>query len=120
MPKQYTFKTTRDTDWLEPVLDRLPAKERSRYIRMALCLLFDNARPAVTLGQTFVPPTVTPSETLVPEVRPVELLNYVVTERNGQTMVEKGNKATEWVKHDEPTFEALDEDLDSKLDNLFD
>lgn len=36
MPKQYTFKTTRATDWLEEHLDSLPPSERSRFIRSAI------------------------------------------------------------------------------------
>ena len=36
MPKQYTFKTTRHTAWMEEHLDSLPPSERSRFIRAAI------------------------------------------------------------------------------------
>lgn len=103
MGKQYTFKTTRDTAWLEPVLDGLTGKERSATIRSALTLYFDNVRPAVTQTSH-----VTPDVPLV------------VSHRDGQTMVEKGNTPTEWTPSpiDEPEIEAQEADLDSVLDNL--
>lgn len=36
MPKQYTFKTTKYTTWLEGFLDSLPSNERSEFIRGAI------------------------------------------------------------------------------------
>lgn len=36
LPKQYTFKTTRHTEWMEEHLDSLPPSERSRFIRAAI------------------------------------------------------------------------------------
>jgi hypothetical protein len=36
LPKQYSFKTTRATEWMEEVLDSLPPSERSRFVREAI------------------------------------------------------------------------------------
>jgi hypothetical protein len=103
--KQYTFKTTRDTEWLEPILDGLNGKERSRYIRMALVLLFDNKRPAVTHG---VSPEVRP---VTPEVSLDDTHKYASDPVSGDLYLKP-------IPKDEPVFEAQEVDLDSTLDNL--
>lgn len=36
MGKQYTFKTTKDTEWLQSVLDSMNSRERSEFIRSAI------------------------------------------------------------------------------------
>lgn len=102
MGKQYTFKTTRDTEWLEPILDELPSQDRSRTIRMALVLMFDNVRPAV-LQRSHTEEDVTLEE------RPEVLFNAKFM---GNTVSVTPDT------YNEPVFEAIDEDLDSKLDKL--
>ena len=93
MGKQYTFKTTRDTQWLEPLLDALASNERSMTIRESLTLYFDDQRPAVT-RQTQITQKVTPKV-------PLEVL-----------------KELPKVTHNKPMFEAIEVDLESTLDNL--
>lgn len=36
MSKQYTFKTTRYTEWMEEILDNISNQDRSRFIREVL------------------------------------------------------------------------------------
>lgn len=112
MPKQYTFKTTRDTAWLEPILDELQhSKELSVTIRNALCIYFDNDRPAVRHGQTKretkgrmvlqkVTQEVTPVAEVVPEVRPV------VPSSSGAPKISAIEGAD------------IEEDLEGKLDSI--
>ena len=131
MSKQYTFKTTRDTEWIEPILDGLPPSDRSRTIRMALMLLFDNQRPAVT-QVTPVSQQVTPEVTQVtqkdtPKVEPkVSQPKIKVVPKdtpNLEALYLDSNKV-DYHEFDEPVIEAIgddpDVDLDAKLNNLFD
>ena len=114
MGKQYTFKTTRDTQWLEPLLDALQSNERSKTMREALTLYFDDQRPAVTRGQTKVTPKETPRVPLeVPKVTPRE---HTIPLGNGY--YEVPNKATPYTPFPEPTIESTEVDLESTLDNL--
>lgn len=91
MPKQYTFKTTRATEWMESHLDSLPPSERSRFIRQAIAdaIGSDKTTPSVTLSVPQVEHKVTPT----PEVHTPD---------------------------DEPLFQAKELDLESKLGSLFD
>ncbi len=109
MPKQYNFKTTRATEWMEEVLDNLPPSERSRFIRTAIMK---------HLG------------------REDDILRWVPKEHKERQKDTKldvkpvvGNlefiaKIPKKPRIDEPTIEAKieakDVDLDSKLNNLFD
>ena len=116
MGKQYTFKTTRDTQWLEPLLDALQSNERSKTMREALTLYFDDQRPAVTRGQTKVTPKETPRVPLeVPKVTPKEdLFKY---EKTVSTKIVDMGQLT-FPSIEEPTIESTEVDLESTLDNL--
>jgi len=50
MPKQFTFKTTRETAWIEPILDNMESGDRSKFIRQCLVdkLIVNRSGPKVT------------------------------------------------------------------------
>lgn len=62
MGKQYTFKTTKDTAWMEPILDAMSSGERSKFFRESVRKSLDNS------GQTQVTPVSDVGNT---KVRPV-------------------------------------------------
>lgn len=45
MGKQYTFKTTKNTEWLEDVLNNMSGRERSEFIRAAIISYLTKTTP---------------------------------------------------------------------------
>lgn len=104
MSKQYTFKTTRRTSYLEEVLDALPSQDRSEFIRCALSSYLGTQPTPIVIPNPVTShisvPNVSPCPTVVTQQQPVQ-------------------------KIDPPTIELVGEDkdevdFDSKLNNLYD
>jgi hypothetical protein len=94
--KQYTFKTTRDTEWLEDILDSLPPQYRSEFIRAHLIQGINGTAPKQTLTRVDIPEVRHTSDTHLTDERQTSV-------RQDPTM--------KLEYHEEV-------DLDSKLDNM--
>lgn len=109
MPKQYTFKTTKSTEWMEEVLDNLPSSERSRFIRFALELALQEREDSLQIDSSLpiMKQRVTPKR----------------TEKVTQGNTEKSDKITQAILDDSDLFSVKigdkSIDLDNVLDNLY-
>ena len=116
MGKQYSFKTTRRTGYLEDLLDEIPKKDRSEAIRQAVILGF------LQMGK--LKPDMVPM-TGVAKVEPMPHKSPTIVT---QTLDESPTKVTQLSDKIEPIseppmmveVEGVDEDLDAKLSNLYD
>ena len=95
MPKQYTFRTTRETSWLDEILMGVSDKDRARFIRNTLMAGLNGS--TIELQSTHEPNT-----------------NSTQTEDKPNTETLARIENTE-----EPLFgEPTELDLESKLNNL--
>ena len=81
MPKQYTFRTTKATEWMEPILDAIPQPDRSRFLRTCVELALEQnnsqniQREVLKVARTYEIPkkeNVSPSPTKQEIVTPVK------------------------------------------------
>ncbi len=100
MPRQYTFKTTKDTAWMEEYLNQMGRLQRSEFIRscIASCISSGHTQVAVTL-----PPAEVAQSRPLPHREPPK---KVVEENAPPAMTE--------VK-----VEVTAEKLENALDNLY-
>jgi len=49
MTKQYTFKTTKETSWIEEILDRMDMGDRSKFIRTCITTVLDRSHNCHTI-----------------------------------------------------------------------
>jgi hypothetical protein len=116
LPRQYTFKTTRKTEWMEEVLGKVDSHDRSSFIREMLVLgmktagIIDDVYDKTYFngkGATKVLPLPDKSEAKEPPKTHIE-----VTKVTPEIHIPQP-------KHiDEPLFEVKEVDLDSKLKGL--
>lgn len=102
MPKQYTFRTTKDTHWLETILDGKDRDERSGFIRDMIALGIRASGHPLSMKK--------------------EVTRITSHEMRNTSHVDLHMPATPTVV--EPIIQVMDEkvddvDLDSKLDSLY-
>jgi len=122
MAKQYSFKTTRRTQHLEQVLESVPKKDRSEFIREMLTKGIQSSGYWVgssptqsLLSVSLEPQTVNKGETKEDK----EVTNETPKVDQSITKEDKGNTNE---PPSPPLFSVIEEedDLEEKLDNLYD
>lgn len=116
MGKQYSFKTTRRTSYLEPILDEIDRQDRSEVIRQAVILGFiqmGKLDPSMIpmLGLLKMEPMVHKSPTIVPQ----KVDESPTTVAQTSDKIEPSIEAPEIIE-----IESVGEDLESKLNNIYD
>jgi hypothetical protein len=122
MAKQYSFKTTRRTQQLEEVLERVPKKDRSEFIRemlikgMEVSGHWEQSSPTPSLlSVSLVPPTEDKGVTKEDE-------SITIEAPKADQSITKEDKGSSKEAPSPPLFSVIEEedDLEEKLDNLYD
>lgn len=108
MGKQYTFKTTKDTLWLEKILDNMDKRCRSEFIRNAIVSTLTVTQPRQDDRKVFSSDKMT-DKTSVEDLR--------IQRTDNSKGFEGSDKMTDTLTDFDIIEEDID-DLDSKLDSI--
>lgn len=105
MGKQYTFKITKDTEWLQSVLDNMGSRERSEFIRSAIIAQLTKTS-SIEVDRQSLTPTKKSDKRSVNDLEVQEMHKFATLNVSDQ------------VSDLDMFDEVEEEDLDSVLDNI--